>query len=56
MRSAVVQQSGPKLSEEQVRNRRGRSIAIAVALACMVALIYAVTVLKLGANVLNRPI
>lgn len=38
------------------KNRRGRSIAIAVSLGIVVALIYAVTVFKLGANVMNRPL
>ena len=47
---------GVRLTEAQLRRRRARSIAIAVALAVFVALFYAVTVAKLGANVLNRPL
>jgi hypothetical protein len=44
------------LTEEQVRRRRGRSIAIALSLALFVALVYAVTIVKLGPAVLIRPL
>ena len=44
------------LTEEQVRRRRGRSIAIALSLGLFVLLIYAVTVVKLGPSVLIRPL
>jgi hypothetical protein len=44
------------LTEEQVRRRRGRSIAIALSLAAFVVLVYAVTVVKLGPAVLVRPL
>ena len=36
--------------------RRGRSIAIAVGLVAFVILVYAVTVVRMGSNVLGRPI
>ena len=36
--------------------RRGRSIAIAVGLVVFVILVYAVTVVRMGANVIGRPI
>ncbi len=41
---------------EFLRRRRARSIAIAVALAVLVGLFYAVTIAKLGSNILNRPL
>ena len=44
------------LTEEQVRRRRGRSIAIALSLVLFVVLVYAVTVVKLGPAVLVRPL
>lgn len=47
---------GVRLTDEQLRRRKRRSIAIAVSLAALVALFYAVTLAKLGANVLNRPL
>ena len=44
------------LTDEQVRRRRGRSIAIALSLVLFVVLVYAVTVVKLGPAVLVRPL
>ncbi len=38
------------LTEEEKRRRRTRSIALAIALGLLVALFYAVTIAKLGAN------
>ena len=49
-------ENGIVLTAEQKRRRRGRSIAIAVSLGLFVVLIYAVTVVKLGPAVLNRPL
>ncbi len=46
---------GVVLTEEQLRARRSRSIAIAVALAALVVLFYIVTLVK-GPGVLNRPL
>jgi hypothetical protein len=43
------------LTEEQKRNRRARSIAIALALGALVVLFYIVTLVK-GPAVLNRPL
>ena len=48
-------EEGVVLSEAQKRARRSRSIAIAVALAALVALFYAITLVK-GPGVLNRPL
>jgi hypothetical protein len=42
--------------KERQRRQRMRSIAIALALAALVALFYAATIVRLGGNVLNRPI
>ena len=44
------------LTEEQLRRRRARSIAIALTLGALVLLVYVVTVVKLGPGVLNRPL
>ena len=44
-----------QLTEEQQKRRRSRSIAIAWALAAMAALFFVVTIVRLGANVANRP-
>jgi hypothetical protein len=41
---------------EQLRRKRMRSIAIALALAGLVLLFYAATIVRLGGNVLNRPL
>ena len=47
---------GIVLTEAQKRQRRARSIALAVTLGALVLLIYLVTVVKLGPGVLNRPL
>ena len=39
-----------------VQRRKSRSVAIAVALAVLVALFYAATLVHLGGNVFNRPL
>ena len=46
----------PQLSPAELKRRRARSLAIALALGFMVVLFYAVTIAKLGPQVLNRPI
>jgi len=48
------QETGIVLTPEQKRRQRGRSIAIAVALGVLVAIFYAVTLVK-GPGVLTRP-
>jgi hypothetical protein len=48
-------ESGFRLTEQQLRARRARSIAIAVALGVLVILFYIVTLVK-GPGVLNRPL
>jgi hypothetical protein len=47
---------GVRLTPEQLRRRRARSVAIALSLAVLVGLFYVVTIAKLGVNVLNRPL
>ena len=49
-------QAGIRLTAEQLRARRTRSIAIALALGAFVVVIFAVTIVRLGSNVLTRPI
>ena len=44
------------LSPAQKRQRRARSVAIALALGALAALFYLVTIAKLGSNILNRPL
>lgn len=45
-----------QLSEEQIRRRRMRSIAIAWILAVLVGVFFVVTIVRLGGNVANRPL
>jgi ferric-dicitrate binding protein FerR (iron transport regulator) len=52
---ATQEPRGIKLTEEQLRARRARSIAIALALGAFVAVIFAVTIVRLGSNVLTGP-
>lgn len=47
---------GIVLTPEQQRSRRNRNIAIGLAIALFIVLIFFVTLAKLGANVLNRPL
>ena len=44
-----------QLTEQEKKRRRTRSIAIAWGLAAMAALFFVVTIMRLGANVANRP-
>jgi hypothetical protein len=44
------------LSPDDLKRRRKRSLAIALALGAMVVLFYVVTIAKLGPQVLNRPL
>ena len=48
-------EGGSRLTEQQLRARRSRSIAIALALGAFVVVIFLVTLVKLGGNVLTRP-
>jgi hypothetical protein len=44
-------ETGIRLTEQQLRTRRARSIAIALALGAFVILIFLVTLVRLGSNV-----
>lgn len=48
--------NGIMLTEEQQRRRRRRSLALALVLGVVVILFYAVTIVKLGPQVMNRPL
>ena len=47
---------GIRLTDDQQKRRRARNIAIGVTLAGMVVMFYVITVVKLGVNVLDRPL
>lgn len=49
-------EKGLVLTEEQLKRRKARNVAIAVVLFALVALFYLVTVFKMGGNVANRPL
>lgn len=42
--------------EREARNRRRRSIAIALALGAFALLFYVLTIVKMGPDILNRPL
>ena len=44
------------LSPAQLRSRRLRNIALATAIVCLVVLFYLMTIAKMGAGFINRPI
>ncbi len=46
----------PEWTEEMLKERRARSKAMAWALISFMVLVFAVTMVKLGANVMNRPL
>jgi type IV secretory pathway component VirB8 len=46
----------PHWTEEQVKRRRQRNLAIAWTLAGLIVLFFVVTIVKLGGNVANRPL
>ena len=45
----------PQLSEEQLRRRRQRNVALAWVLGALVTLFFIVTIAKLGGNIAKRP-
>jgi hypothetical protein len=55
MSDAQKPEEGIRLTEQQLRAQRHRSIAIALALGAFVIVIFVVTLVKLGGNVLTRP-
>jgi hypothetical protein len=54
-KSGTEVETGIRLTEQQLRARRGRSIAIALALGAFVILIFVVTLVRLGSSVQTRP-
>jgi hypothetical protein len=48
-------EEGIRLTAQQLRARRNRSVAIALALGAFVVVIFLVTLVKLGGNVATRP-
>ena len=46
---------GVRLTEQQLRARRARSIAIALALGAFVIVVFLVTIVRLGSNLATRP-
>ena len=50
------QKPAPVFSDEEMKIRRGRAVAMAWVLAALVVLFFIVTIVKLGPNVLNRPL
>ena len=52
--SAMVENKGVVLSEEQKKSRKRRSLAIALVLAFLVVLFYVVTIVKLGPGAAKR--
>ena len=48
---------GPRaLTEQELRSRRARNIAVGLAIGALVALFYAVTIVKLGPGILRTPL
>lgn len=48
--------SSVTLTPAEMKARKGRNLAIALGLFIFVALVFIITLARLGANVLNRPI
>lgn len=49
------EEQGIRLTPEQLRARRARSIAIALALGAFVVVIFAVTIVRLGSHAVMQP-
>ncbi|GAA6211050.1 MAG: hypothetical protein DHS20C07_12890 [Methyloligella sp.] len=44
------------MTEEEQKKRKRRSLVIGLVLAAFVVLFYAITIIRLGENVVNRPL
>lgn len=53
---ALVMDEDAQQEQNRRKRQRMRSLAIALALAALVALFYIATIVRLGGNVMNRPI
>ncbi|HVZ14677.1 MAG TPA: hypothetical protein VG894_09485 [Bauldia sp.] len=49
----IVPEDGIRLTPEELKRRRSRSVAIALALGALVLLFYIVTIVKIGGNLLQ---
>jgi hypothetical protein len=57
VKDIVMSEDGVRLTPEQKKRQRARSIAIAAVLAALVVLFYVVTIVKMGPGVItNRPL
>ncbi len=56
MTDSTPRPPGVRLTEAQLRSRRARNIAIGLSIGFLVALFYAVTIVKLGPGVLSGPL
>ena len=50
----AAERGGVALNDEQKRRRARRNLAVAAALGAFIALIYLITIVRLGANVASR--
>lgn len=50
-----MEEPGIVLNKEQKQRRRGRSIAIGLALGGLVVLLYLITIVKMGPDIIERP-
>lgn len=53
---ALVMEPVTQQEQERRKRQRMRSLAIALALGALVILFYVATIVRLGGNVLNRPL
>jgi hypothetical protein len=44
-----------ELNEKQKKARRNRSVALGIVLALLVLIFYAVTIIKIGPEIMNKP-
>ncbi len=56
MPTPVDRPPGIVLTDEEMRRRRSRSVALALVLGGLAILFFVVTIAKLGGNALNRPL
>jgi len=52
----MAEPDGIVLTEEELKRRRSRSVALGWVLGALVVLFFVVTIAKLGGNVVNRPL
>lgn len=52
----MMAENGIRLTEEEQKRRRNRSVALGVVLGALVVLFFWVTIAKLGGNVFRRPL